>query len=1432
MLMVGSSMMIDDHFDNELSEELSIDMGTLLDMTEEKESDRLQTSLEDSSLKNSSQEDSAVEDGNHSNLQFQSGYQLDFLGPVTSYSSYDLEASDDQKGRSGDYHSNLQHTERTCSLVHTCSASPDDWFSPTSGTCCPERFGISQFETPGCSTGSSFSEGDGNHVFNDRDNMDFYVLDGATRIQFGHMGSQIDSKFVDASHSHFMENLDVNYEPRGGMRGNRLVSLGVLENGVYSFSDVSFRDADVASNNVASADSTACPSSEVIRDVDDQFSTMQYYMNTDNTFVEDLSSFNCQSVPSNEETTTKKSVPGEFSTESACSSSRMAINASNGSLSELSLIDGSDVNGQSFRCEDSNYFSPIYENSLSNIGNRIFDGKASAQSFGYSHSHFSSKKQSGCVKDEGNGELIAFGSTINGSVELVDEVVSRHSSYHDGGNFVECSNQFPTGVAPSFSSQKNAIHAQEEKAGLIIESKRAGLCQQIINGSVTRSLIDDGDLNLQFNSSSQYFPGAQASVPNEKQLSCFKGKKEVELIKLRSMVSNIPKVSPESTYSSISLVDDDPDICILEDMSQPACSNQSVVLGKSFNMSQASCLNAFGKPAFTQYHSSDTLNYTGVPQIGFGGLRLRGCNERLFQAALQDLSQHKSEASPPDGVLAVPLLRHQRIALSWMIQKERSSMQCSGGILADDQGLGKTISTIALILKERPPTCKAENVSKCKLETLNLDDDDDDNGDGAFEHDRIKKESDYFPEGVKEESDYSPVTSDGNSVKNLSSLGHGRGRPAAGTLVVCPTSVLRQWAEELRNKVTNKGSLSVLVYHGSNRTKDPSELAKYDVVITTYSIVSMEVPKQPPVDKEDDDEKIKAESDDVSPMCWSGKKRKSTPNSDKKGKKCKKGVDDMLLEIAAGPLAKVGWFRVVLDEAQSIKNHRTQVARACWGLRAKRRWCLSGTPIQNAIDDLYSYFRFLRYEPFDVYKSFCARIKVPISKSPAEGYKKLQVVLKTIMLRRTKGTLLDGEPIINLPPKVIELQQVDFTKEERDFYNQLEIDSRDQFKEYAAAGTVKQNYVNILFMLLRLRQACDHPLLVKGFNSNSSWRSSVEMAKKLPREKQICLLKCLEASLAICGICSDPPEDAVVSVCGHVFCNQCIHEHLTGDDSLCPTTNCKVQLSVSSVFSKATLKNSLSQQNGQDSFADCSGPDVVEAPEHCSDSISSSKIKAALEVLQSLAKAREPELTDSCLQNSFGDSTCVPEDSYNLHSGDSLNNIPDEKRLVAEKDLKDSIKVVGEKAIVFSQWTKMLDLLEACLKGSSIQYRRLDGTMSVVSRDKAVKDFNTLPEVSVMIMSLKAASLGLNMVAACHVLLLDLWWNPTTEDQAIDRAHRIGQTRPVTVLRLTVKNTVEDRILALQQKKREMVASAFGEDETGGQQTRLTVDDLNYLFMV
>ncbi|MBA0649189.1 hypothetical protein Goklo_016780, partial [Gossypium klotzschianum] len=531
-------------------------------------------------------------------------------------------------------------------------------------------------------------------------------------------------------------------------------------------------------------------------------------------------------------------------------------------------------------------------------------------------------------------------------------------------------------------------------------------------------------------------------------------------------------------------------------------------------------------------------------------------DERMvYQAALEDLNQPKVEATFPDGLLSVPLLRHQKIALDWMLQRETKSVYCMGGILADDQGLGKTISMIALIQMQKylESKSKSEDPEKHKTVALNLDDDNDndnynDNNNDTDELEEVKQ---------KGESD------DSKSVPEVSTSARAvsKRRLSAGTLVVCPASILRQWARELEDKVPEESKLSVLIYHGGSRTKDPSEFAKYDVVLTTYSIITNEVPKQPIVDDDEIDEKI-GERYGLSSEFSINKKRKRASHVGMKMKKGKKDIDSSTIDPSAGALAKPAWFRVILDEAQTIKNHRTQVARACCSLRAKRRWCLSGTPIQNAIDDLYSYFRFLKYEPYSVYTAFCHGIKGSIAKDYVKGYKKLQAILKVVMLRRTKGyfllltnlggilasnrpppfcrfilvmqkrnsfvfylaTLIDGEPIIKLPPKSVLMSKVDFTAEERDFYTQLEADSRSQFKAYAAAGTVNQNYANILLMLLRLRQACDHPLLVKGFDSDSIRKSdsvgqvSVEMAKSLPREMLINLVNCLEAS-AICLVC-------------------------------------------------------------------------------------------------------------------------------------------------------------------------------------------------------------------------------------------------------------------------------------------------------------------------
>ncbi|AQL00008.1 SNF2 domain-containing protein / helicase domain-containing protein / zinc finger protein-related [Zea mays] len=668
----------------------------------------------------------------------------------------------------------------------------------------------------------------------------------------------------------------------------------------------------------------------------------------------------------------------------------------------------------------------------------------------------------------------------------------------------------------------------------------------------------------------------------------------------------------------------------------------------------------------------------------FGGTRYKPHDERTtLRLALQDISQPNSEANPPDGVLAVPLLRHQKIALSWMVKKETSISLCYGGILADDQGLGKTVSAISLILTERPPVPQSSTKNE-PCEAVTLDEDDD----------CIGPHSEKLMRTCS-----SQVTS--NTVKQENPIVAVKARPAAGTLVVCPTSVLRQWAGELKNKVTSKANLSFLIYHGSNRTKDPNELTKYDVVLTTYSIVSMEVPKQSNPDS-DGEEKGKPDPYGA-PVSSSGSKKRKASSSKKT--KNKSVAESCLPEK---PLAKVAWFRVILDEAQSIKNYRTQVARACWGLRAKRRWCLSGTPIQNAVEDLYSYFRFLRYNPYAVYKQFCTLIKIPISRNPNNGYKKLQAVLKPVMLRRTKATMLDGEPIISLPPKTVSLKTVDFTSEERGFYNTLEVESREQFKEYAAAGTVKQNYVNILLMLLRLRQACDHPHLVRGYDSCSSWMSSLEMVKKLPMERQHKLLICLQSCSAFCALCNDAPEDPVVTLCGHVFCNQCILEQLTGDDSVCPVSNCRVRLNTSSLFSRGTLECSLSKL-ASDFKSDDTCMEMIHAEKRpgMDSSYASSKLRAALDILLSLPKI-DPTIDSKC---SIG----IESEKF------------DGKGISEQTDTK-----LTEKAIVFSQWTRMLDLLEVHLKASHVTYRRLDGTMSVAARDKAVNDFNMVPEVSIL----------------------------------------------------------------------------------------------------
>lgn len=168
----------------------------------------------------------------------------------------------------------------------------------------------------------------------------------------------------------------------------------------------------------------------------------------------------------------------------------------------------------------------------------------------------------------------------------------------------------------------------------------------------------------------------------------------------------------------------------------------------------------------------------------------------------------------------------------------------------------------------------------------------------------------------------------------------------------------------------------------------------------------------------------------------------------------------------------------------------------------------------------------------------------------------------------------------------------------------------------------------------------------------------------------------------------------------------------------------------------------------------------------------------------------------------------------------------DSGKLVALRELLQNAVEGGHKVLVFSQFVTMLRLVEKALREDGLTYEYLDG--STKDRQARVERFQNDPSVGVFLISLKAGGTGLNLTAADTVIHFDPWWNPAVEQQATDRAHRIGQTRVVSVYRLVAAGTIEEKILQLKQKKRELVASVLSEDAGGTK--KLTKSDLEELF--
>ncbi|KAF8872465.1 SNF2 family N-terminal domain-containing protein [Infundibulicybe gibba] len=570
----------------------------------------------------------------------------------------------------------------------------------------------------------------------------------------------------------------------------------------------------------------------------------------------------------------------------------------------------------------------------------------------------------------------------------------------------------------------------------------------------------------------------------------------------------------------------------------------------------------------------------------------------------------------------------------------------------------------------------------------------------------------------------------GKTIQTLTRIVEGRARKsdaqdgwAATTLVVCPLALVGQWADEIQKMAVG---LTVIKHHGTSRTGDPAALRRAHVVVTTYDVVKSEYASYSPPAKDESKSKTKKKAKDASDVDSddSGEHFGRTLMAKKKTPRASAKKD---------ALFHVQWWRIVLDEAHNIKNEKTKGAVACCELHGKFRWCLTGTPMQNNVVELYSLIKFLRIKPLSNWDTFNNQIAKPVKsgRGASRAMKRLQVVLKQIMLRRRKDQTLNGKALIELPKRLVNVVSCPFDSSERAFYDALEGKMESVIEKLMGKGG--SNYIGVLLLLLRLRQACNHPILVA-----KDYKKDLDAVEPKSSKKA--------------GDDNEEDGDDLAAAFGQ----------------LGVTRKCQV------CTSELSAKNA-GEGEWDTHCVDCI-PLAKQARLAEENRPSSAKIRMILKLLGDIGERSEGE----------------------------------------------------EKTIIFSQFTSMLDLIEPFLQENNIKYVRYDGSMAPADREMSLDRIKKSNSIRVILISFKAGSTGLNLTACNNVILVDLWWNPALEDQAFDRSHRFGQTRDVNIFKLKIDGTVEDRILDLQEKKRELARAALSGDKI--KNMRLGMDDLLALF--
>eukprot|EP00795_Rhopilema_esculentum_P009078 gene9077-16732_t len=749
---------------------------------------------------------------------------------------------------------------------------------------------------------------------------------------------------------------------------------------------------------------------------------------------------------------------------------------------------------------------------------------------------------------------------------------------------------------------------------------------------------------------------------------------------------------------------------------------------------------------------------------------------RMDQLFEEMVDFDKSEEIMETNAIKTALLKHQRMALSWMTKRENNEnmapfwsrtaggyfnqatlvsqaekpLPMKGGILADDMGLGKTLVAISLILgnhiggkpmfkksRKRPNAHDADRksysvegdpVMQARRSNGQAVDDDADEvkvvkfkrkKEGFFKpqkvtHKDVKQPGFKFrqiflkeikknekalskmkkkskkgkvkdePKQLKTEEDCllfsdsdeemekhciskeianivdSPSLKDCSRRKSLSQ--RDKSSEGTSTLIICPMSVISNWTTQFQQHVDPELDLQLYLYYGGDRVKDVEFLQRQDIILTTYNTLAYDFRQN---------------------------------NS---------------------PLHTITWLRIILDEGHVIRNARSSQSAATVALPAKRRWVLTGTPIQNRMADLWTILKFLRFEPFTDKTWWTDILLLPMRNRNPDTYNRISKLMKHMTIRRMKTDLIDGKPIVDLPAKRVIIQEITLEGEQKRKYDMMQNQGKLTLSRFLRRGIkcVLRNYAHILVIIMRLRQLCCHPWLCKDVvremehavnvraqleewqqQDNANIEDEADGDKE-ENEGQLIeqLLQVLEAGDSEeCAICLDNLNNAVITRCAHVFCFVCIVEVInTQLESLCPL-----------------CRGAISEEQ------------LIKVPEK-----------------------KQPE------------SIAIPDDDDNEDDNQHWESSAKVDALITSL-----VEIRAEdpsvKSIIVSQFTSFLNLIQIQLRRRRFRYTRLDGSMNQRSRAEAIDIFNDLSDESptIMLLSMNAGGVGLTLTAASRVFLMD-----------------------------------------------------------------------------